>query len=132
VSGRKDKKGEATDLIARFEEGLISGKMNVKVASFVPRYRKLLRQGRVGRGEAPFEALLDQAIEAVLNTKYRPLLSDRLRRQAWLLAQLYEEEEMSLQALAAAAAIEEGVIVEHPLLRGMMDRSLLNAIGRYQ
>jgi len=103
-----------------------------EVASFVPRYRKLLRRGQVGRGEAPFEALLDQAIEAVVDAKYRPLLSDRLRRQAWLLAQLYEEEEMSLWALAAAAAIEEGVIVEHPLLRGMMDRSLLNAIGRYQ
>jgi len=35
VSGRKDKKGEATDLIARFEEGLISGKMNVEEGEWI-------------------------------------------------------------------------------------------------
>ncbi len=102
-----------------------------EVGTFVSRYRKLFRQGQAERGEAPFEALLDQAIEAVVDDKYRRLLPDRLRRQAWLLAQLYEEEEIPLWALAAAAALEEGVVVEHPLLRSMMDLSLLNAIGRY-
>ena len=58
-------------------------------------------------------------------------LPDRLRRQAWLLAQLYEDKEESLWALAAAVALEEGVIIEHPLLREMMDVSFLNAVGHW-
>ncbi len=95
------------------------------------RYRKLQRQSQASRGQAAFEALLDEAIEAVIDDDYRHLLSDRLRRQAWLLAQLYEEEEVSLWALAAAAALEEGVIIEHPLLREMMDASFLNAVGEW-
>jgi len=103
-----------------------------EVETFVPRYRKLFRQGQAKRGKAPFEALLDQAIGAVVDDKYRRLLPGRLRRQAWLLAQLYEEEKVPLLALAAAVALEEGVVVEHPLLRSMMDLSLLNAIGRYR
>jgi HEAT repeat protein len=102
-----------------------------EVQSFVSRYRKLLRQDQASRGKAPFETLLDQAIETVVNDQHRRILPDRLRRQAWLLAQIYAEEEMPLWALAAAAALEEGMIVEHPLLRDMMDRSFLNAIGRY-
>jgi hypothetical protein len=32
-----------------------------------------------------------------------------------------------LWALAAADALDEGVLTEHPLLRGMMDASFLNA-----
>ena len=103
-----------------------------EVKSFVPRYYKLLRRGQADRGQAPFEALLDKAIKAVVDNKCRRLLPERLRRQAWLLAQLYEEEEIPLRALAAAAALEENVIVEHPLLRDMMDRSFLNAVGLYQ
>ena len=102
-----------------------------EVQSFVSRYRKLLRRDQADRGQAPFEALLDQAIETMVDERYRRLLADRLHRQAWLLAQIYEEEEVSLWALAAAVAFEEGVVVEHPLLRNMMERSLLNAIGRY-
>jgi hypothetical protein len=102
-----------------------------EVEDFVPRYRKLQRQRRANRGQADFEALLDEAIEAVIDDDYRRLLSDRLRRQAWLLAQLYEEVEVSLWALAAAAALEEGVTVEHPLLREMMDASFLNAVGEW-
>jgi len=102
-----------------------------EVEPFVPRYRELFRLGQAERGEAPFEALLDQAIKAVVDDRYRRLLPDRLRRQAWLLAQVYEDEEGALWALAAAAALEKDVLVEHPLLRDMMDRSLLNAIGRY-
>ena len=75
--------------------------------------------------------LLDEAIEAVVDNTHRRLLPDRLRRQAWLMAQIYEEDEMSLWALAAAAALEEGVFVEHPLLREMMNVSFLNAVGRH-
>jgi len=103
-----------------------------EVEAFVPRYCKLLRRDLADRGQVPFEALLDQAIEGVVDDKVHRLLSERLRRQAWLLAQLYEEEQVSLWALVAAAALEEGMLVEHPLLRDMMDRSLLNAAGQYQ
>jgi hypothetical protein len=102
-----------------------------EVQSFIPRYRRLFRRGQIGQGEAPFEALLDQAIETVIDDQYRRILPDRLRRQAWLLAQVYEDDEVPLWALAAAAAFEEGVIVEHPLMRDMMARSFLNAVGRY-
>ncbi len=102
-----------------------------EVASFVPRYRKLLRKGQAERDQSPYEALIDKAIRSLIDEEYRDLLADRLRRQAWLLAQIYEEEEVSLWALAAAAALEENVTVEHPLLREMMDCSFLNAVGRH-
>ncbi len=102
-----------------------------EVESFVPRYRKLLEKGQTNRGQASFETLLDEAIKAVVDNNYRHILPDRLRRQAWLLAQLYEEEEESLWALAAAAALAEGVIIEHPLLREMMDVSFINAVGQW-
>jgi HEAT repeat protein len=127
-----------TELLAECAELLTLEEFNFwffnpdEVASFVPRYRKLLRRGRADRGQASFKALLDEAIEGVVDDRYRRLLPDRLRRQAWLLAQLYEEEEMPLWALAAAAALEEGMLVEHPLLRDMMDISLLNAVGRHR
>ncbi|MDY7075545.1 MAG: hypothetical protein SXV54_01345 [Chloroflexota bacterium] len=103
-----------------------------EVTSFVHRYRKLLRQNMANRGQVSLEALLDEAIETLIGDNYQRLLPDRLRRQAWLLAQLYEEDEIPLWALAAAAAFEEGVIVEHPLLREMMNVSLLNAVERYR
>ncbi len=102
-----------------------------EVESFVPRYRKLSKQGQAKRGQVSFEALLDEAIETVLDDDYRRLLPDRLRRQAWLLAQLYDEEEIPLWALAAATALEEGVTVEHPLLREMMDSSFCNAVEEW-
>ena len=102
-----------------------------EVESFLSRYQDLLRRNQVEQGLRPFDALLDEAIEAVMSEKYRyrELLPDRLRRQAWLLAQLYEDQEIALWALAAAAALEEGVIVTHPLLREMMYLSFLNASG---
>ncbi len=102
-----------------------------EVEPFVSRYRKLFLEGMAEEGDVEFESLLDEAIESLIDEKYAYLLADRLRRQAWLLAQLYEEEEVSLWALVAAAALEEDVIVEHHLLRDMMDRSLINSVGRY-
>jgi DNA-binding Lrp family transcriptional regulator len=102
-----------------------------EVAPFLPRYRKLLEEGQTNRGQASFETLLDEAIEAIVDSNHRRILPDRLRRQAWLLAQLYEEKQVSLWALAAAAALEEDVIIEHPLLRGMMDFSFINAVGQW-
>ena len=102
-----------------------------EVDSFVSRYRKLSKQGQSKRGQAPFETLLDEAIEAVIDDDYRRILPDRLRRQAWMLAQLYDEEEVPLWALAAATALEDGVTVEHPLLREMMDASFCNAVEEW-
>ncbi|MCP4541504.1 MAG: HEAT repeat domain-containing protein [Chloroflexi bacterium] len=102
-----------------------------EIASFVPRYRKLLQKGQANQGLDVFETLLDEAIKAVVDNNYQRILPNRLRRQAWLLAQLYEEEEESLWALAAAAALEQGLIIEHPLLREMMDISFLNAVGQW-
>lgn len=100
-----------------------------EVEPFMPRYQDLLRRKQIEQGLEPFDALLDEAVEAVMGEKYRyrELLPDRLRRQAWLLAQLYEDQEVALWALAAAAALEEGVIVAHPLLREMMNLSFVNA-----
>jgi hypothetical protein len=98
-----------------------------EVADFLPRYQKLDRKNQAEFGEPTYEALLDEAVEAVVDEARRRLLSDRLRRQAWLLAQLYEEEYVPLWALAAADALDEGLLAKHPLLREMMDYSLLNA-----
>jgi len=95
-----------------------------EVEAFIPRYLELLDEELTG---SAYKALLGEAIEAIVDERYRRLLPERLRRQAWLLAQIYEDDEVPLWALAAAAAIEGGVIAEHPLLRSMMDISLLNA-----
>jgi hypothetical protein len=100
-----------------------------EVEPFLSRYQELLRRNQVEQGLGPFDALLDEAIQVVMCEKhwYPELLPDRLRRQAWLLAQLYEDQEVTLWALAAAVALEEGVIVAHPLLREMMHLSFVNA-----
>jgi hypothetical protein len=98
-----------------------------EVVDFLPRYEALDEEDRTEFGEPAYDALLDEAIEAVVDNARRRLLADRLRRQAWLLAQLYEEEYVPLWALAAADALDAGVLVKHPLLREMMDASFLNA-----
>ncbi len=54
-------------------------------------------------------------------------IGKRLERQAWLLAQLYEEEDTPKMALAASAALQanSGVaLTEHPFLREMMRKTL--------
>jgi hypothetical protein len=101
-----------------------------EVAEFTPRYEELLRQGQARLGKAAYDALVGEAIDAIAGETYRRLLPDRLRRQAWLLAQLYEDEGVALWALAAAAAMEGGVLTEHPLLRQMIDLSFRNATGQ--
>ncbi|HET90235.1 MAG TPA: hypothetical protein ENN99_05785 [Chloroflexi bacterium] len=103
-----------------------------EVAPFLSEYRRLLRRNQVEPGSKPFEALITRVVEAALSEKYpyRRTMPDRLRRQAWLLRQLYDEQdgtELALWALAAAEAMEAGVIVEHPLLRDMAVYSLNNA-----
>ena len=89
------------------------------------KYRKLLRRG--GADDA-LESLVGQALEQMEHLEWYDRLQDRLERQAWLLAQVYEEEAIPKMALAAATALrgDAGVRAsEHPLLREMMRRSLL-------
>jgi hypothetical protein len=99
-----------------------------EVDFFVSRYEELLSAGQAIHDSGPLRELVDEALEALLDEDYQRLLAARLRRQAWLLAQLYEEEEVPLWALAAAEAIERGETVRVPLLRGMMLDSFLNAV----
>ncbi len=102
-----------------------------EVEAFLPAYRRLLRRHQAEAGKPAFEALIDRAVETVVDERYRRLLPKRLRDQAWLLRQIYEDDEVevSLWALVAADAIEEGIVVQHPLLREMMIYSLANAAG---
>jgi hypothetical protein len=121
------------ELLAECEELLILDEFESwffnpdEVVDFLPRYQELDRENQAEFGEPAYEALLDEAIEAVIGAEHLYLLPDRLRRQAWLLAQLYEEEYVPLWALAAADALDEGVLIKHPLLREMMDASFVNA-----
>lgn len=98
-----------------------------EVADFMPRYRELMRERKAVRGKSAYEKLIDQAIESLVDEKYRGLLASRLRRQAWLLAQIYEDLDISLWALVAADALQDNVTVTHPLLRELMDYSFDNA-----
>ncbi len=78
------------------------------------------------------EALISQGIKAIVDDRRRRLLRERLRRQAWLLAQVYEEVEIPKLALAAADALSDDAslpLEEHPLLRHMMFESFFNAAG---
>lgn len=102
-----------------------------EVDAFVKDYRRLRHTRKAQRGDPAFEELLDRAIEAVVGEEWQRRIEDRLQRQAWLLAQLYEEPEVPQWALVAAEALEDDVVVEHPLIREMMVRSFLNAVGRY-
>ncbi len=121
------------DLLAECEELLSLGEFESwffnpeEVTDFVPRYQELDRENQADFGEPAYDALLDEAVESVVGAEHQRLLPGRLRRQAWLLAQLYEEEYVPLWALVAADALDEGMLVEHPLLREMMDYSFLNA-----
>jgi hypothetical protein len=96
-----------------------------ELRGFERKYRKLLRRG--GADDA-LESLVGQALEQMEHLEWYDRLRDRLERQAWLLAQVYEEEAIPKMALAAAAALSGNASArasEHPLLREMMRRSLL-------
>ncbi|MEA3346007.1 MAG: hypothetical protein U9Q78_07180 [Chloroflexota bacterium] len=75
--------------------------------------------------------ILRRGVESVVDEERRALLRDRLRRQAWLLAQIYADEEVGQWAMAASAGLEEDVMPSgrHPLLLGMVARSLDNILG---
>ncbi len=78
------------------------------------------------------EALISRGIGMIVDDQRRRLLRERLRRQAWLLAQIYEDDEIPKLALAAAAGLSDDAdlpLEDHPLLRQMMFDSFFNAIG---
>jgi hypothetical protein len=92
--------------------------------------RKLLRS--LQRDDAAIDDLVSQGIRQIVKGTRRRRLRQRLRRQAWLLAQVYEDDEIPKLALAAALGLDDGhcrALVQHPLLREMMLRSLTNALG---
>jgi HEAT repeat protein len=78
------------------------------------------------------EKLISKAIKSVVDDQRRRLLRQRLERQAWLLAQIYEGDEIPKLALVAAAGLSDDATTgpeEHPLLREMMFNSFFNALG---
>jgi hypothetical protein len=104
----------------------------------VPDLRGLDRQYRRLRDKEPAnaakeKALITKGVRRVIDEARRQRLRDRLRRQAWLLAQVYEDEDLPKMALVAADALADDSplpLEEHPLLRRMMYHSFLNAIGK--
>jgi hypothetical protein len=92
-----------------------------------------LEQARGKDSDQKWDEAIQQGLEAVMDDDHRRLLRERLRRQAWVLAQLYEDEEVWQWAVAAAAALEDDAGVplhEHPLLYAMMERTLQVPPGR--
>jgi len=88
---------------------------------------------RKGADEA-MEKLVSQGIRKVVDDQRRRLLRERLERQAWLLTQLYGDEDIPKLVLAAAAGLADGASPpeEHPLLREMMMVSLANALDDWE
>ena len=93
-------------------------------------YRRLQYQGPASEEEK--EALITKGVQRVVDETVRQRLRDRLRRQAWLLAQIYEDDDIPRLALIAADALEDDPsfpLERHPLLRRMMHDSFVNALG---
>lgn len=93
------------------------------------KFRQLSKQGAT---DDAIEVLISQAINAIVDDQRRRLLQERLQRQAWLLAQVYEDEEIPKLALAAADSLSDDAelpLEEHPLLREMMFDSFFNTAG---
>ncbi len=93
------------------------------------RYRRFYQQD--SPDQAQEETLITQGVRRIVDDARRQLLRDRLRHQAWLLAQIYEEPEIPALALVAADALEDGSPLlpeDHPLLREMVLNSFLNAV----
>ena len=100
-----------------------------EIQAFADRHRRLLRQPQISRPR--MLQMLRQGVESVVDERRRALLRDRLRRQAWLLAQIYADEEVWQWAMAASAGLDEGGMPsdQHPLLLGMIAASLDNLLG---
>jgi hypothetical protein len=90
------------------------------------RWRRHGRKFLVTESEEARAALITQALTKVLNPELCARIKMRLERQAWFLAQLYEEDELPKMALAASAALGDASVspLEHPFLREMMRKTL--------
>ena len=94
--------------------------------------RKFQRLASRDNADEAIETLVSQGINAVVDDRCRRLLHERLQRQAWLLTQIYDGDEIPKLALAAAAGLAEDASLPlegHPLLREMMFSSFTNALG---
>lgn len=94
--------------------------------------RKYRRLAKRTNSDDALEALISQAIQTIVDDPRRRLMRERLQRQAWLLAQLYEEEELAKLALVAADGLADAAalpLADHPFLREMMFDSFFNATG---
>jgi hypothetical protein len=117
--------GELTDL-DEFESWFFNPE---ELGGLERKFRQLAKQD--GANDA-IEALISQGIKAIVDDQRRRLLHERLQRQAWLLAQVYEDEEIPKLALVAADGLSDEAelpLEEHPLLREMMFDSFFNAAG---
>jgi hypothetical protein len=93
--------------------------------------RKYRRLAKRANSDDALEALVSQAIQTIVDDPRRQLMRERLQRQAWLLAQIYEEEELPKLALVAADGLADAALplADHPFLREMMFDSFFNATG---
>jgi HEAT repeats len=89
---------------------------------------------RKNASAATIHKLIGQGIKEIVDDEYRRLLRERLERQAWLLTQIYGEEDIPKLALAAAAGLADGATPpeKHPLLREMLLVSLTNALDDWE
>jgi HEAT repeat protein len=97
--------------------------------------RKFGRLANRKNADEALEKLISQGIRKVVDDHHRQLLRERLERQAWLLTQLYGDEDIPKLVLAAAAGLADGADLppeEHPLLREMMMASLTNALDDWE
>jgi len=94
---------------------------------------RALEQARGKDSDQKWDEAIQQGLEAIMDDEHRRLWRERLRRQAWVLAQLYDDKEVWQWAMAAAMALEHDAGVplhEHPLLYAMMERTLQVPPGR--
>jgi hypothetical protein len=100
-----------------------------EIQAFADRHRRLLWWPVMPTSRMVH--LLRQGVRSIVDSERRALLCDRLRCQAWLLAQIYENEEVWQWAMAAAAGLGMNGVPsdQHPLLLGMVAASLDNLLG---
>jgi hypothetical protein len=129
---------EQADLLARCDELIALEEFDswaFNPADLQDLERKFERLAhRKNASAATIQKLIGQGIKEIVDDEYRRLLRERLERQAWLLTQIYGEEDIPKLALAAAAGLADGATPpeKHPLLREMMLVSLTNALDDWE
>ncbi len=129
---------EQADLLARCGELIAMEEFDswaFNLADLQDLERKFERLANRKNADAAIEKLIGQGIREIVDDRYRRLLRERLERQAWLLTQLYGEEDIPKLALAAAAGLADRANLppeEHPFLREMMLVSFTNAFDDWE